>query len=411
MVEKEKPTKEQLEFLSWEIGVFFHFGIRTFYEGHTDWDGKTMDLSKFNPKELDCEKWIKTSKKGGAKYAILVCKHHDGFANWPTKYSEYSVANTPWKNGKGDVVEEFVLACRKHDLKIGLYYSPAEAGYKERSPKEYDDYFINQISELLINYGKIDYLWFDGCGSEDHEYDKERIIGEIRKLQHNILIFNMWDPNTRWVGNECGIAGVSNTDYVSSLDFSVLTEKKDVLDMEKFLPSECDFMMRDKNWFYSEYDVHTVKTLEELIGIYYYSVGSGANFLINIGPDKRGLLPEIDSKTMEEFGDKIKEMFANPINSTFEETSYGINIKLEKESLINHIVLEEDITNGGNIEEFKVFIKSRIMWRETCVYIGEYIGHKRIVTFPLIRATEVIIKVRKSSGKFKIKSGKPYYIR
>lgn len=161
--------KKKLEFLDWEVGVFFHFGIRSFFPGHADWDGKEMPMEAFNPKELDCESWLRTAKAGGATYAILTCKHHDGFALWPTKYSQYSVAGTPWKDGKGDVVREFTDACRKVGLKVGLYYSPAQWGKYAIDFKDataYDDYFINQIGELLCGYGKIDYLWFDGCGSE-----------------------------------------------------------------------------------------------------------------------------------------------------------------------------------------------------------------------------------------------------
>ena len=127
---KIKPTEKQLKFLDWELGVFIHFGIRTFYEGHRDWDMKPMPLEGFNPTELDCENWVLTAKEAGAKYAVLVCKHHDGFANWPSAYTEYSVKNTPWKNGKGDVVREFVDACRKHGICPGLYYSPAQFGSK-----------------------------------------------------------------------------------------------------------------------------------------------------------------------------------------------------------------------------------------------------------------------------------------
>ena len=123
---KAKPTKNQLEFLNWEMGVFFHFGIRTFYQNNVDWDEKPMDASVFNPEKLDCRQWIKTIKEAGAKYAVLTCKHHDGFANWPSKYTEYSVKNTPWKNGQGDVVREYVDACREFGIKVGLYYSPAQ---------------------------------------------------------------------------------------------------------------------------------------------------------------------------------------------------------------------------------------------------------------------------------------------
>ena len=119
---------KKLEYMDWEFGVFFHFGIRAFYPGHDDWDGKEMDMAAFNPESLDCEQWIKTAKAGGAKYTVLTCKHHDGFALWPTKYSKYSVAGTPWKNGKGDVVREYVDACRKYGMKVGLYYSPAQWG-------------------------------------------------------------------------------------------------------------------------------------------------------------------------------------------------------------------------------------------------------------------------------------------
>ncbi|MBQ1222686.1 MAG: alpha-L-fucosidase [Oscillospiraceae bacterium] len=198
------PTKKQLDFLNWEFGVFFHFGIRTFYEGHRDWDMKEMPLSGFNPTDFSAEDWCRAVASSGAKYAILTAKHHDGFANWPSAYTEYSVKNTPWRGGKGDVVAEFVAACRKYGLKVGLYYSPAQFGSVTMNAEEYNDYFVNQISELLTNYGKIDYLWFDGCGSANHKYDEKRLIAAIRALQPEILIFGMWDPDTMWCGNEGG---------------------------------------------------------------------------------------------------------------------------------------------------------------------------------------------------------------
>ncbi len=405
------PTKQQLSFLNWEMGAFFHFGIRTFYEGHQDWDGKTMDLDAFRPAKLDCDSWIRTIKEAGMAYAILVCKHHDGFANWPSKYTDYSVANTPWKDGQGDVVREFVNACRKYDIRIGLYYSPAEVGYQKRSPKEHDDYFIDQISELLTNYGKIDYLWFDGCGSEGHEYDRKRIIQAIRSLQPGILIFNMWDPDTRWVGNEAGVADRRNSNVVSAVDFSVLAERQDNLDTERFLPTECDFRMRSRNWFYSEYDVHTVKSVEELVSLYYYSVGNGANFLVNIGPDRRGLLPEVDAGRLLEFGQEIRRRFSKPVPTTWENTEDGICIRLEEEQLINHVVLQEDLTAGESIRAFRVFIRSGLIQRPVCVHMGAAIGHKRIITFPAIRATEVQIEVTEAKGDFRFLAPQVFYIR
>ena len=406
---KIKPSQRQLEFMDWEFGVFFHFGIRTFYEGHRDWDGKTMDLSGFAPSSLDCENWIRTVKEAGAKYAILVCKHHDGFANWASEYTEYSVKNTPWKNGEGDVVREFVDACRKYDIKAGLYYSPAQAGYKERTDEEYDDYFINQIGELLQNYGKIDYLWFDGCGSEGHQYDEDRIIAAIRSMQPEILIFNMWDPDVRWVGNEAGVASFDNSNVVSDTDFSIMIAEKSKLGKETFLPAECDFMMRDRNWFYSDSDEHTVKSVEELVGLYYHSVGHGANFLVNIGPDRRGLLPDKDANRLIEFGSEIKRRFGNPIESQFEQTDKGGVAKI-KESLINHVVVGEDLSEGESVREFNIYIKSHMIGKYTCVYTGKTIGHKHIAMFPAIRATEVFIEITKSDDSFKLTKPEIYYI-
>jgi len=394
-----RPTKKQLEFLDWEIGVFFHFGIRTFYEGHRDWDGKEMALDAFTPAELDCEQWIKTAKEGGAKYAILVCKHHDGFANWPSKYTEYSVKNTPWKNGKGDVVREFVDACRKYDIKVGLYYSPAQFGSKLTDPKEYDDYFINQISELLTDYGKIDYLWFDGCGSEGHKYDEKRIIGEIRRLQPEILIFNMWDPDTRWVGNENGFAHMPNVNVVNELDFSVQTDEKDELPNAKFLPVECDFKIC-KSWFYYDSDRPTLKSVDELMGNYLYTVGRGANMLINIAPDRRGLLPERDAQRFIQFGNTVKAKYGSPLAKVENpDISDGkFSVKLREHTLIDAVEITEDITNCEKATSVKVYIRPQYCGAPIFVGYAESIGHKLILSFPPAATEEVIFKVRGKDG-------------
>lgn len=406
-----KIRKEQLDFLDWEFGVFFHFGIRTFYEGHKDWDMQEMPLDGFNPTSLDCEQWIKTIKEAGAKYAILVCKHHDGFANWPSEYTEYSVANTPWKNGKGDVVREFVDACRKYDVKIGLYYSPAQFGSNKMNGKEYDDYFINQLSELLTHYGVIDYLWFDGNGSEEHQYDTVRIVNEIRRMQPDILIFNMWDPDTKWVGNESGMVRMPNYNVVKDLDFSVSTEVLDSLDSERFLPSECDCRIRLENWFYSDEDLHTLKNVDELMGIYYYSVGKGANLLLNIGPDRRGLLPDADSKRVIEFGNKIKKIFSNPIQKTYgiikADNVYTIN--LEKDTLIDHIVLEEKIDNGDHIEKFSIYIYPYSYGKPILVYEGTTVGHKHICKIPTFRTNKVDVVINRENGKHEMKDINLFY--
>jgi len=264
---------------------------------------------------------------------------------------------------------------------------------------------------LLSNYGKVDYLWFDGCGSEGHEYDKPRIIKAIRGLQPEILIFNMWDPDTRWVGNEGGAAGVLNGNVRKELDFSVVATERESMAESRFLPAECDFMLRFRNWFYSEYDVHTVKSLDELVGLYYYSVGCGANFLINISPDRRGLLPGVDAARLLEFGAEIKRRFADPLTTEVRESKNGITVSLEREQLVNHLVISEDMTEGESVEEFNVYITSGIIFNPICVYTGKKIGRKRILSFPAILAKELTVEVTHSIGAYKINATGAYYIR
>ncbi len=362
--------KKQLEFLDWEFGVFFHFGIRSFFPGHKDWDGKEMPMEAFNPTELDCESWLKTAKAGGATYAILTCKHHDGFALWPTKYSEYSVAGSRWKDGRGDVVREFVDACRKVGLKVGLYYSPAQWGkyaISFKNAKEYDEYFINQIRELLTGYGKIDYLWFDGCGSEGHEYDKPRIVKAINEYQPDILTFcdPEWSPGVRWIGNEDGYASLNNPLVVSSTDFSELSTEEQKLSSAMFLPAECDCKIRN-TWFYDDNE-KTLKSVDELFGMYEMSVGHGSNFLLNIGPDNRGLLPEADAERFLALGKRIRVSYGQPLDFSApvkEGDTYIITHKEMDEPswemptenhLSNTIVISEDLTNGQKITSFSVY--------------------------------------------------------
>ena len=386
--------QKRIDFLDWELGVFFHFGIRTFYEGHQDWDMKPMDPSAFDPKELDCEQWIRSCKDAGAAYAILVCKHHDGFANWPSKYTDYSVAATPWKDGKGDVVREFVDACRKYDMKVGLYYSPAQFGSIKMAPKEYDDYFISQIGELLTNYGKIDYLWFDGCGSEDHKYDTDRVTKAIRTMQPEVIIFNMWDPDTRWIGNEGGIASMDEGPVVNDLAFSIQTDRMDALDEDVFLPAECDMRIR-RQWFYSDADAPYLKSLDELWGIYLSSVGHGCNMLINIGPDRRGLLPEEDVKRFGELGEKIRREFAEPICTFKDFTREGDTFiaPVPEGKLVKYVVIEEDLTDGDKVTDFDIAIHVDPWTKAKKVFRGWKIGHKVICPLPHLAAHRVAVNV------------------
>ena len=424
---KIAPSKRQLEFLDWEFGAFFHFGIRSFFRNHKDWDGQEMPASAFDPQELDCEQWIRTAKEAGMTYAILTAKHHDGFANWPSKYTSYSVAASPWKGGKGDVVREFVDACRKYDMKVGLYYSPAQWTETEevsfQNSKEYDDYFIHQISELLGNYGTIDYLWFDGNGSQKHEFAKARIIRTIRTLQPEIRIFSMWDPDTRWVGNEDGYADLPNFSTLEHAVISVESDQPEEYSAMKFLPAECDMKMRS-TWFDCEENEDTIKELDELLGIYEMSVGRGANLLLNIGPDRRGLLSEADTKRLLEFGAAIRERYGKaldfsemaPVDGTedayFIQTAdftekWGVKVT---SPLVNRVMLSEDLTEGESVRAFRIYAHlPNYRPRRVCVYQGQSIGHKAICVFPTIRTAKLVVEIEDHDGTYRLLDMKAFY--
>ncbi|MEI6500870.1 MAG: alpha-L-fucosidase [Armatimonadota bacterium] len=402
------PTARQLEFQDWEMGLFLHFGIRTFYEGHKDWDGKPMFSKAFVPSAFDPEDWVLSAKNAGMKYLVLTAKHHDGFANWPSQYTDFNCANTPWQNGEGNVVRDFIAACRKHDLKPGLYYSPAQWGGStdfKGDAKAYDDYFINQISEILEPYGPIDILWFDGCGSDEHEYDWQRITDSIRALQPDVNIFSMGtDPNFTWVGNEAGIAPVPNFNTRVADQGAMIDGKQPV----KWLPAECDCMMRFSNWFYSDQDEHTVKSLEQLMGLYYYSVGRGCNLLINIGPDRRGLLPDKDRARLLEFGAQVRRRFGKPLASidTFAREGNSWTHSSEQPFLLDHVIVQEDQTQGEHVRQFAVeavlthggpagIVK---LWE------GQNIGHKQICEFPQVEARQIRVRVTEADGEVMLRA-------
>lgn len=311
-------------------------------------------------------------------------------------------------------------------MKVGLYYSPAQwgGGVKFDDPVKYDDYFINQISELLTNYGKIDYLWFDGCGSENHEFDKNRIIKVIRKLQPDISIFSMWDPETRWIGNEEGYANMPNVNLVSKAAFSVMCENERELDEIKYLPAECDMRIRDETWFDCEYNEDTIKSVDELMGIYDYSVGRSANLLINVGPNSDGVIPEADAKRLIEFGKEIKRRYGHPLEfndvimedgvakiRTLDWTDAGYSPVSLGATLVDTVIIEEDIAEGQTIEEFRIMAALPICRKaKICVFYGKTIGHKAICHFPAIKTAEISVEIIKSSGEAKIKSVKAFKI-
>ena len=402
------PTEKQLEFLNWEFGVFFHFGIRTFYEDRKDWDLKEMPLEGFYPTDFSAEDWCRAVSAAGAKYAVLTAKHHDGFANWPSAYTEYSVKNTAWRQGKGDVIADFVTACRRYGLKVGLYYSPAQFGSVSMNADEYNDYFINQISELLTNYGKIDYLWFDGCGSANHKFDEKRIIAAIRACQPEIMIFGMWDPDTMWCGNEGGYSRYPNVyekDVSMASGYGRAGDSKEGM---RFLPDECDCRIRDR-WFYYDSDKDKLKSIDALMGIYELSVGRGSNLLLNIAPDRRGRLPEEDKARLAEFSAEIKRRYSTPVPATVVEDGDDFILHFNCERDVNCIVIEEDITKGQSVFEFDIDINyDEDGSYPFTVYRGATVGKKAICAFPTVHVWSLRIRIKKHDGDYKINSVKAY---
>jgi len=406
------PTARQLEYQDWEMGLFCHFGIRTFHEGHRDWDGRAMPAEGFAPTEFDPGQWAATAKEAGMSYVVLTAKHHDGFANWPSEHSDYSVAAAPWKGGCGDVIADYTAACRAHGLACGLYYSPAEASdrFKQGVAGNYDEHFLAQITELLDGrYGPIDILWFDGCGSEGHPYDWPRIVGEIRRMQPNLLIFNMGDPDFRWIGNECGVAPSAVWNVVDRVPFSVLTDAGEKLQgaRAKWLPAECDCRIRQANWFHSDADEHTLKSLEELLGLYYLSVGRGCNLLINVGPDRRGLLPDADARRLRELGEEVRRRFGSPL-ATLADFARSENGRCwehsaEQPVLIDHVIVRENIARGEHVRRFAIWADptggSPIRLHE-----GYNVGHKAVCRFPLVQARKVRLEVVAHDGPVAFRS-------
>lgn len=401
------PTKKQLDFLSWKFGIFFHFGIRTFYQGHKDWDGVEMSPDAFCPTSLDCEQWVREAKAAGATYTILTTKHHDGFALWPSKYTKYNVSATPWKNGKGDVVAEYVAACRKYGMKVGLYYSPAQWGESAVSfsdEKAYDDYFLAQLSELLTGYGKIDYLWFDGNGSAGHQYDRPRIMKEIYRMQPDILTFcePEWETDTTWVGNEDGYADTFNLRVEKAADGRTL-----------WFPTECDCSIRT-TWFCDKNE-DTIKAPEVLLGMYESSVGHGSNFLLNVGPDARGLLSDADLVSLRRLGELLHGCYDHPVPfgplTAESDVVYSVTHPCYPEcsfyhtptnGMFNRVLIKEDLTHGQNIRAFRLYARlpgyPGDEGHRQLVYEGRTVGAHRICVIPTMYSAKLEVEVTESDG-------------
>ncbi|WP_456289307.1 alpha-L-fucosidase [Paenibacillus sp. AK002] len=394
MNELAKPSPQQLAWQDMELGMFCHFGMNTFCD--QEWGDGTDSAEIFNPEQLDARQWARTAKRAGFKYLVLTAKHHDGFCLWPTKTTDYSVKSSPWKGGKGDVVREVANACREEGLQFGLYLSPWDRHEPCYPDKEaYDDFYAEQLTELLTGYGPLVEVWFDGAGSQGREYDWNRIIGLIDKYQPDAMVFNMGRPTIRWVGNEDGVAPYPCWNTATTAKESMFTS--DMMTwMEgtpSWVPAECDVPIRKLHWFWHPDDEASLRSLEEVLDIYYRSVGHGATLLLNISPDNRGLLPEADVERVIEFGDEIRRRFGQPVGQTSGEGT-ELLLKLEHIQPVNHVIIMEDIAHGERVREYVLEAFSHGEWKE--LVRGSAIGHKKIDRFDTVEADQLRVRILSS---------------
>ena len=400
------PSKKQLAWQQMELTAFLHFGINTFTDN--EWGSGTDSPELFNPSELDCEQWVQALKEGGFKMAILTAKHHDGFCLWQTETTEYSVKNSPWREGKGDVVRELSEACRKHGLKFGVYLSPWDRNAPSYGDSPaYNRLFIAQLSELLSNYGRVDEVWLDGaCGEgpngKRQVYDWDAILSTIRTLQPEAVTAIMGD-DVRWVGNEKGLGRTTewsvtpftpmsyNYSHEANSKLGISETAKDLGSRELiaqatqlyWYPSEVDVSIRP-GWFYHQWEDDQVRSLANLVDIYFSSVGCNSVLLLNIPPDRRGLIHEIDAQRIRELACYITKMYSQNYVAESRETWHrneGESIELDvcSNATVNTLLLAEDIAQGQHVESFRVEALINNKWCDLTE--GTTIGYKRLLRF------------------------------
>lgn len=434
MASRLVPSQRQLAWQELEMTAFLHFGINTFTG--REWGDGSEDPAIFNPEKLDADQWVKALKDGGFKLVIITAKHHDGFCLWPTKTTKHSVASSPWRDGKGDVVKELREACDKYGMKFGVYLSPWDRNAEcyGDSPA-YNDFFVEQLTELLTNYGEVHEVWFDGACAEgpngkQQVYDWTRYYDVIHKLQPNAVTAIMGD-DVRWVGNEKGLGrecewsatvlppgGYANADSIKNAlglketgndlgSRDLVTRANEMF----WYPSEVDVSIRP-GWFYHPEQDSDVKSLAKLVDIYYESVGRNSVLLLNIPPTTEGLLCDIDVQRIKELNEYITRNFANDLLTTFTpsqvEQGGELVCELPQATKVNSITLQEDIAKGQRVEAFTLSAMVDGNWVE--VGSGSTIGYKRMLRFPAVEATALKLTVNQSRNTANIKKISAYCV-
>ena len=418
------PGRQQLAWHNMEYYWFAHFGPNTFTG--QEWGHGDEKEEIFSPAELDCRQWCRLAKAAGAKGIIITAKHHDGFCLWPSKYSSHTVRESSWRNGKGDVLKELSAACKEYGLKFGVYISPWDRNHPQYGTAAYNDVFVNMMKELFSNYGPIWELWWDGANGEGPNgkmqvYDWKRYENLIRKISPQTVIFSDIGPDCRWVGNESGIAGTTNWNYLDTAGFKrgEGSPPQDTLNSgnrfgKNWIPAECDVSIRP-GWFYHAAEDTMVKSPAQLFDLYLKSVGRGANFLLNIPPNGRGLISASDSVALIGFKKLLDNNFRNNLMkgkqlhvvtanksalasklndgdaasfAAIKTSASSVLVKFAQPIMANCIVLQEAIQLGQTIADFTLHLSTENGLEKIK---GTTIGKKRIITFPAKKINQVSI--------------------
>lgn len=402
------PSPSQLAWQQDELALFLHFGVNTFT--NREWGDGREDPAIFNPARLDAMQWARTARAAGFRAMILTAKHHDGFCLWPSATTRHSVASSPFRGGRGDVVREFVDACRSQNLKVGLYCSPWDrnATVYGDSPR-YNDMFCDQLTELLTQYGPVHEVWFDGANGEGpngrrQEYDWPRFWGLVRRLQPEAVMFSDAGPDVRWIGNEIGVAGDTNW---STVDPSVVTvpgmSGDAVMKMLQggdpggaaWRPGETDVSIRP-GWFYHPAEDARVKSPDRLVDLYFTSVGRNSKLLLNVPPTTDGLLHEVDNASLAGMRQRLDALFARDatrgarVNWQPSADSGVLEAELAEPVSIATIDAREDIRLGQAVARHAVEGRVGGDWR--VLARGTTIGYRRLhrvepVTVAALRLT------------------------
>jgi alpha-L-fucosidase len=431
------PSERQRAWHETGFYAFVHFNMNTFT--NKEWGYGDEKPIQFNPTHLDCRQWARICKEAGMQGIILTAKHHDGFCLWPSQYTRHSVKNSPWKNGKGDVVRELSEACRDYGLKMGIYLSPWDRNHPDYGKPEYLTYYRNQLRELLTNYGDIFEVWFDGAnggtgwygGANENRkidnrtyYDWENTWKIVRELQPDACIFSDGGPDVRWVGNEKGYAGETNWCTLNRKDFApgVVSDRKFLQEGQEdgshWVPAEVDVSIRP-GWYYHPEEDNQVKSWETLLNIYYSSIGRNANLLLNFPVDPRGLIHEKDVEQVLKLAETVRADFSENLaseakisasevrgrgpdfgpanvldrnNETYWATNDGqttgsLTLNFRKPTTFNRFMVQEYIPLGQRVQAFtlEAFIEDK--WKN--IASETTIGTKRILRFPDITTTKV----------------------